>query len=112
MLTARRSAFLGKHGGSRSGYFALRGQWRTICRASRAAPAMPAHRDAAGNRMVGSYFQKRTSAARMINPDTINVIAYWICFANSAIFVSLADAQAVSLLRELCSVSVAPWKRR
>jgi hypothetical protein len=42
----------------------------------------------------------------MKNPHAIHVFADWMCLAKSTIFVSLADAQAVSLLRG--SVSVAP----
>ena len=45
------------------------------CAAYCAAPAIPAQPDAAGNRMVGTYFQKRTSAARMINPHTVHFFA-------------------------------------
>ena len=31
----------------------------------------------------------------MINPHAIHLFADWMCFAKSAIFLSLADAQAV-----------------
>jgi hypothetical protein len=63
--------------------------------------SMPAQRDAAGNRMVATYFRRKMSTTRMIiNP-------HFTCFAKSAIFVSVADAQAVSLPRGVCSISVA-----
>jgi hypothetical protein len=53
-----------------------------------AAPAMPAQSDAARKCMVATYFRRRTSAARMMNPDAIHFFADWMSFANSAIFVS------------------------